>query len=83
MLADKGYQGCGPTTPYRKAPGRPLTEVRQECNHALNSLHAAVERAISHLVNWKILDSGYPGRLTEFPDLLCTVTNLEIYRVWG
>lgn len=83
MLADKGYLGCGPTTPYRKPPGRPLTPVRQASNHALNSLRAAVERAISHLVNWKILDIGYRGRLTEFPDLLRTVTNLEIYRVWG
>jgi hypothetical protein len=82
MLADKGYQGCGPATPYRKPPGRPLTEVRKACNHALNSLRAAVERAISHLVNWKILDLGYRGRLTEFPDLLRTVTNLEIYQVW-
>jgi len=80
MLADKGYQGCGPTTPYRKPPGRPLTEVRKSCNQALNGLRAAVERAISHLVNWKILDLGYRGRLSEFPDVLRTVTNLEIYR---
>lgn len=83
MLADKGYQGCGPLTPYRKPRGRDLTEVRKACNHALNSLRAAVERGISHLVNWKILDLGYRGRLTEFPDLLRTITNLEIYRVWG
>ena len=83
MLADKGYLGCGPLTPYRKPPGRDLTEARKACNHALNSLRAAVERGISHLVNWKILDLGYRGRLTEFPDLLRTVTNLEIYRVWG
>lgn len=83
MLADKGYQGCGPLTPYRKPRGRDLTQVRKACNHALNSLRAAVERAISHLVNWKVLDLGYRGRLTEFPDLLHTVTNLEIYRVWG
>jgi len=83
MLADKGYQGCGPTTPYRKPPGRALTEIRKACNYALNSLRAAVERAIAHLVNWKVLDLGYRGRLTEFPDLLRTVTNLEIYRVWG
>ncbi|MEV4709308.1 hypothetical protein [Actinoplanes sp. NPDC049316] len=39
-----------------------------------------VERAISHLVNWKILDLGYRGRISDFPDLLRTVTNLEIYR---
>ncbi|MEV0901298.1 hypothetical protein [Actinoplanes sp. NPDC049802] len=39
-----------------------------------------MERAISHLVNWKILDLGYRGRISEFPDVLRTVTNLEIYR---
>lgn len=83
MLADKGYQGCGPITPYRKPQGRDLTEVRRACNAELNSLRAAVERAIAHLVNWKILDLGYRGRLTEFPDVLRTVTNLEIYRVWA
>jgi hypothetical protein len=83
MLADKGYLGCGPHTPYRKPAGRLLTDVRKACNTALNSLRAAVERAISHLVNWKVLDIGYRGRLTEFPDLLRTVTNLEIYRVWA
>jgi hypothetical protein len=44
---------------------------------------AAVERAISHLTNWKILDIGYRGRLSEFPDVLRTVTNLEIYRIWA
>jgi hypothetical protein len=82
MLADKGYQGCGPITPYRKPPGQDLSEARKTCNTALNSIRA-VERAISHLVNWKILDIGYRGRESEFPDLLRTVTNLEIYRIWG
>ena len=83
MLADKGYQGCGPATPYRKPQGRDLSDVRKACNIALNSIRAAVERAVSHLANWKILDLGYRGRLSEFPDVLRTVTNLEIYRIWG
>ncbi len=52
MLADKGYQGCGPATPYRKPQGRDLSDVRKACNTALNSIRAAVERAIFHLVNW-------------------------------
>jgi len=82
MLADKGYRGCGAPTPYRKPPGRDLSEVRTAGTTALNSLRAAVERSISHLTNWKILDLGYRGRLTEFPDVLRTVTNLEIYRTW-
>lgn len=36
------------------------------CDRALNSLRAAVERAVSHLVNWKILDLGHPIFLTEW-----------------
>jgi len=51
--------------------------VRKACSTALNSIRAAVERAISHLTNWKILDLGYRGRLPEFPDVLRTVTDLE------
>jgi hypothetical protein len=77
----KVTRGFGPSTPYCKPPGRSLSEVRKSCNRALNSLRAAVERVISHLVNWRILDLGYRGRLTEVPDMLRTVTNLEIYRV--
>lgn len=39
-----------------------------------------IERAISYLVNWKILDLGYRGRPSELADMLRTVTTLEIYR---
>ncbi|RSM38998.1 hypothetical protein DMB66_58555 [Actinoplanes sp. ATCC 53533] len=42
----------------------------------MNSLRAAVERAISHLVNWKILDLGYRGRLTELRGSGSTVGRL-------
>jgi DDE superfamily endonuclease len=82
MLADQGYRGCGAPTPYRQPPGRDLSEVRTAGTTALHSLRAAVERSISHLTHWKILDLGYRGRLTGFPDVLRTVTNLEIYRTW-
>jgi len=73
-------RAAAPPTPYRKLPGRPLTEVRKNRNRASNSLHAAIERAISHLLNRKILDLGYRGRLSESPDVLHTVTNHEIYQ---
>ncbi|MET8310714.1 transposase family protein [Micromonospora sp. NPDC005173] len=39
--------------------------------------------AIAHLVNWKVLDTGWRGRLTDFPEVLHTVTGLEIYRTWA
>jgi hypothetical protein len=83
LSGDKGYQGTGANTPYKKPRGRDLTEPRKSCNHSHSSIRAAVERAISHLTNWKILDIGYRGRLSEFPEVLRTVTNLEIYRVWA
>ena len=43
----------------------------------MNRLRAAVERAISHLKNWKILKTGYHPIMTDFPDVLRTVTALE------
>jgi hypothetical protein len=60
-----------------------LTDVQRARNQAINSARAAVERAIAHLVNWKVLDTGRRGRLTNFPEILRTVTGLEIYRTWG
>jgi hypothetical protein len=36
---------------------------------------AAVERAISHLKNWKILKTGYHRIMTDFPDVLRTVVS--------
>ncbi|BCJ56349.1 hypothetical protein Asp14428_78240 [Actinoplanes sp. NBRC 14428] len=83
MLADLGYLGTAAITGARKPRGRDLTEVQRACNSTLNRLRAAVERSIAHLVNWKILDTGWRGRLTDFPEVLHTVTGLEIYRIWG
>jgi hypothetical protein len=39
-----------------------------------------VERSIAHLKNWKILKTGYHRIMTDFPDVLRTVTGLEIFR---
>ncbi len=69
------------TTPLA-AKGK-LTDVQRSCNRAINSLRAPVERAIVHLTNWKILDTGWRGRLSDFPEVLPTVAGLEIYRIWG
>ena len=83
MVADLGYLGTDAITGHRKPRGAELGDVRRACNQAINSTRAAVERAIAHLVNWKILDTGWRGRLTDFPEVLRTVTGLEIYRTWG
>jgi hypothetical protein len=83
MIGDGGYQGTGPITPAKKPPNGELTDEQKSYNYSLNRLRAAVERAIAHLKNWKILKTGYHRIMTDFPDLLRTVTALEIFRVWG
>lgn len=83
MTGDKGYQGTGVNTPYKKPRGRELSDVRRSCNRALNSLRAAVERAIAHLKCWKVLKTGFRRSLEEFPRVLRTVTKLEMFRVYG
>jgi len=83
MIGDKGYQGTGISTPYKKPPGRDLSAVRRAANTALNRLRAAVERAIAHLKSWKVLKTGFRRSLDEFPAVLRTVTKLEVFRVYG
>jgi hypothetical protein len=82
MLGDGGYQGTGPITPVKKPPHGELTDQQRSYNYSLNRLRAAVERAIAHLKNWKILKTGYHRIMTDFPDVLRTVTALEIFRAW-
>ena len=80
MTGDKGYIGCGIITPDRKPPGGELSDQQKAYNTSVNRIRAAVERAIAHLKNWKILKTGYHRIMHDFPDVLRTVTMLEIYR---
>jgi hypothetical protein len=67
VIADLGYLGTAGITGTGKPRGGELSEVRRACNQAINSTRAAVERAIAHLVNWKVLDTGWRGRLHRLP----------------
>jgi len=40
-----------------------------------------VERCIARLKNWKILATGYRGRLAELPNVIRIITKLEFYRL--
>jgi len=82
MTGDKGYIGCGIITPERKPPGGELADYRKAYNRSVNQIRAAVERAIAHIKNWKILKTGYRRIMRDFPDTLRTITMLEIYRAW-
>lgn len=80
-LADSAYQGTNATTPRRRTKTRDLTNHEKTVNRAISSRRAAVERAIGHLKNWKILSRGYRGRLKELPAIISIVTRLEFYRL--
>ncbi|WP_373292436.1 transposase family protein [Actinokineospora fastidiosa] len=52
----------------------------REFNRQLSAIRAAVERCIGHLKNWKILATGYRGRITELPTLIQLIVRLERLR---
>jgi hypothetical protein len=81
ILGDKAYHDSHVLTPVRKPRGRPMPAVQKEANKAHSSLRVAVERCIAHLKNWKVLATGYRGRVTELPDVIATVVALEFHRL--
>jgi hypothetical protein len=80
-VADLAYQGTSAITPLKRRPGKELREDQTARNRVIRGMRAAVERAIAHLKNWKMLAKGYRGLLTELPSVITTITNLEFYRL--
>lgn len=81
LIADLGYLGTTITTPRRKPKGGELSITDKESNKEISTLRSAVERAIAHLKNWKILATGYRGRLNELPAIIRIIAALECYRL--
>ncbi|WP_459722389.1 transposase family protein [Actinophytocola sp. KF-1] len=66
-----------PATPQTPRPHTDHDSATQIWNRSIATLRVAVERAIAHWKNWKILATGYRGRLAELPNLPRIVTALE------
>ena len=81
VIADPAYQGTHATTPRKKPQGGELSTGDKANNRTISSLRSAVERCIAHLKNWKILATGYRGRLSELPNILRIIAALEFYRL--
>lgn len=79
-IGDLGYVGSGLITPRRKPPGQERSAGDRAANRSVNTLRAAVERAIAHLKDWKIFATRYRGPLTRFPAIVKAVTALAFYR---
>ncbi|WP_239374476.1 transposase family protein, partial [Frankia sp. Cj5] len=79
--ADPGYQGTTATTPKKKTKNHELTDYEKAVNKTISARRSAVERCIAHLKNWKILATGYRGRLSELPNVIRIIVRLEFYRL--
>ncbi|MBX9399420.1 transposase [Streptomyces sp. TRM72054] len=79
-MGDLGYIGTGMLTARRKPPGRDRPEADKVFNRSISTLRAAVERAIAHLKDWKVLATRYRGLLTRFPRIVKTITALAFYK---
>ncbi|PNE42864.1 hypothetical protein AOB60_00570 [Streptomyces noursei] len=79
-IGDLGYIGTGILTGRRKPPGQQRPKADKIFNHSLSVLRAAVERAIAHLKDWKILATRYRGPLSTFPNIVRTITALAFFR---
>jgi transposase len=75
-LADKGYQGHATIHPVRKPPKAELSRHDQVFNASVSSIRAAVERANSHLQNWKILATRFRPPLEKFAATLRAIVGL-------
>ncbi len=81
VIADPAYQGTFAITPRKKPRGGELSVGDKTNNKTISSIRSAVERCIAHVKNWKILATGYRGRLDELPNVIRIITSLEFYRL--
>lgn len=79
-IGDLAYIGCGIITGFKKSKLRALRDDEREVNARLNKKRAKIEHIIGHLKNWKILSTGYRGRLNDLPKTIAMATILEFYR---
>ncbi|HEX6076760.1 MAG TPA: transposase family protein [Micromonosporaceae bacterium] len=80
-IGDAAYQGTSVITPRKKSRGGELSQGDKANNKTISSLRSAVERCIAHVKNWKMIATGYRGRLSELPTIIRIITALEFYRL--
>jgi DDE superfamily endonuclease len=81
VIADPSYRGIDAITPMKKPKGGELSVGNKGNNRKISSIRSAVERCIAHVKKWKIVATGYRGRLTEISNVIRVITSLEFYRL--
>ena len=78
---DKGYQGHVEFSPHkrRSKTGRLDPDIVRN-NSAINSMRAAVERAIAHLKGWRMLATPFRASLHKFRDAYMAIVALYFFK---
>lgn len=80
-LADPAYIGTNAFPPLKEPAGGELNDRDKAYSKQISLIRSAVERAIAHMKNWKILATGYRAILIELPKVIRTVTRPKYYRL--
>jgi transposase len=80
-IGDKGYQGSGFITPFKKPAGGKLLDWQKEFNAQVSRLRAPVERAIAHLKSWRILHTDYRRPLRTYSTSYRAAVGLYFFKL--
>lgn len=78
-IADKGYLGRPVTVPKKKPPHGELLDWHHQFNTTINALRAAIERAIAHFKNWRIMHTDYRRPNRTYPNAFNAVRALHFF----
>lgn len=80
-IGDKGFIGCGITTPFRKPAGGELEKWQHEFNTTINKLRYIIEREIANFKTWRCLFTDYRRPLNTFTTAFNTIRALHFYKL--
>jgi hypothetical protein len=83
-VADSGYVGVEgiDVVPFKKPRGGELNDNQAEFNTGLSAIRAAVERAVAHVKNWRMLSEEggrYRAPVEKFPSALKAIVALFFF----
>lgn len=77
LFGDCGYQGIDGVTPIKERSDRQLTEDERRFNKWVASIRFAVEQAIAHIKNWRIMTTRYRGHLDRIDNVILAAVGLQ------
>lgn len=80
-IGDKGYLGCGITTPFRKPQDGELTDWQKEFNTSINKIRYVIERAIANFKTWRSMHTDYRRPLRTIPTAFQAIRALHFYKL--